>query len=231
MVQTPMIFHIEYLLPILTFWHTISTEISKYKSEALTNNIVSFIHCVTYICHYNYEYNMEYMVHMSIGYFTYDLCKMLYYYYYYYAMKTFVKTNANANANVEFKQSSVYIIHHIVTIYLFIVFFTELSYPPVLYSVYILESSNIMLYISYYIHKEYKHRPVMIAISEGIQLVSNCYYRVFLLSDFIYEHRDYLIYKIGFIEQLTATILYTMGIVWSYLLFLKTIKNVKRLMK
>lgn len=228
MVQTPMIFHIEYLLPILTFWHTISTEISKYKSEAQTNNIVSFIHCVTYLFHFNYGYNMEYMVHISVGYFTYDLCKMLYYYY---AMKTFVKTNANTHANAEFKQSGVYIIHHIVTIYLFSVFFTELSYPPILYSVYILESSNIMLYVSYYLHKEYKHRTGLIAISEGIQFVSNCYYRVFLLSDFVYEHRDYLFYKVSFIEQLTATILYTMGIVWSYLLLLKTIKNVKRLMK
>lgn len=228
MLQTPMIFHIEYLIPILTFWHTISTEVSKYKSDAVTNNIVSFIHCVTYIYHFNYDYNMEYMIHMSIGYFTYDMIRLLYYYY---AMKTFVKTHAHANANVEFKQSGYYILHHVVSIYLISAFFTEVSYPPILYSIYLLEASNIMLYVSYYLHKEYKHRTGLIAISEGVQLITSCYYRVFLVSYFIYDNLDYISYDISFVQQIGGAIIYTMGIVWSYLLFLKNIKNVKQLMK
>lgn len=68
--------NVEYIIPIMTFWHTISIQIAKYKSPQLANNAISFIHCVSFIAHYKYDYHLDYTVHASVAFFMYDLLYM-----------------------------------------------------------------------------------------------------------------------------------------------------------
>lgn len=65
--------NIEYILPLVTFWRTISTQMMKYYPPNIANNAVSFIHCLTFIAHYNYDYNLDYAIHISIAFYLYDL--------------------------------------------------------------------------------------------------------------------------------------------------------------
>ena len=65
--------NIGYIFPLVCFWHTITNEISKYKQTDTSNNIVSLLHCLLFIAHHGYNYNVDYAVHMSIGYYMYDL--------------------------------------------------------------------------------------------------------------------------------------------------------------
>jgi len=176
-----------------------------------------------YLFTFSDENNMEYFVHMTMGYFIYDLMKLLYY--------NYTIRMVAASKNVEVRQTFVYILHHVVTIYLIGLIFTKVGYPPILYSIYMMEASNVMLYVSYQLHKEYKHRQDLIAISEGVQLISNCYYRVYFVNVFIYEHREYLMYKAGIVEQLCVATIYFMGMIWTYVLFLKNIQNYKKMVK
>ena len=58
--------NIGYIIPIICFWNTITNEISKYKQELISSNIVSLIHCLLFMAHHNYDYNLDYAVHMSV---------------------------------------------------------------------------------------------------------------------------------------------------------------------
>ena len=57
---------ISQIIPLVCFWSTVTNEVSKYKQEVVSNNIVSFIHCLLFMAHYNYDYNVNYATHMSI---------------------------------------------------------------------------------------------------------------------------------------------------------------------
>ena len=65
--------NISYIIPLVCFWHTITNEISKYKEEVVSANIVSLIHCLLFMVHHDYDYNIDYAVQMSIVYYMYDL--------------------------------------------------------------------------------------------------------------------------------------------------------------
>ena len=161
--------NIGYLLPLICFWRTISTEISKHKEDAaITNNIVSFIHCVSYIVHYNYDYNLDYAVHMSIGFFIYDLI--------------YIFSSLN-------RKQTPFILHHIASICVLNAALTSASKEHILYAYNILEKSNIMIYISYYLHKQYAEYVRLNIVTDFMQLLVYSYYRLIQLSLFIYNNK------------------------------------------
>ena len=207
--------NISYLLPILCFWHTITTEVSKYKQDAPTNNIVSFIHCISYIVHYNYEYNLDYATHMSIGFYIYDLL---------YILSRIYRTSGDHNAKNEFKCQTPFIIHHLAGMYVLYSSLSGESQEHILDAFNILEKSNIMIYISYYLHKEYAHYLRLNIFSEFCQLVIYSYYRLFGLSLYIYDNRTQF-FRFRYITQFLIIALYCMGYAWSYRLLLKNRTN------
>ena len=211
--------NVGFLIPIVCFWHTISTEISKYKPSAVTNNIVSFIHCISFIGHYHYNYNLDYATHISIGFYIYDLfyiCSCI--------------TTATTTVSKEFKRRLPFILHHLAGMYILNAALREDIQEHVLYAYHILEKSNIMIYISYHLHKEYSHYVRLNNISEFAQLLIYSYYRLCDLSLFVYYRRNHF-FQFPYIIQFLITAVYCMGFMWSYNLVKKNVRNFYSLRK
>jgi len=88
----------------------------------------------------------------------------------------------------------------------------------------ILEKSNIMIYISYHLHKEYAHYLRVNIFSEFCQLLIYSYYRLFVLSLYIYDNRTQF-FRFRYITQFLIIVLYCMGYAWSYRLLRKNRTN------
>jgi hypothetical protein len=167
--------NIEYLIPIVCFWHTISTEIAKHTPPALTNNIVSFIHCLLFIGSYNYDYNLDYAIHISIGFYIYDA---------YYLYLCIVRNKDTL------KKHAPFILHHIAGICILnSTLSSNESYERIRSAYNILEKSNIMLYITYHIHKQYAQYTYLNMAASFIQLLTYSYFRLVELSLYIYTNK------------------------------------------
>ena len=220
--------NIEYILPLVTFWHTISSQIAKYNSPEITNNAVSLIHSVSFIAHYNYDYNMNYAVHASIAFFIYDLLYImrrvfLSYRYHRYHRDDDPYPHPH-NHRHELNKQLPFIAHHIAGIYILYSAITIANGRYILDAFLILEKSNIMIYVSYHLHKQYREYTRINAISEFVQLMTYTYYRLFALSVFIYDRRLTL-FTYPYITQFLVLLVWSMGYVWSYRLLKKNIAN------
>jgi hypothetical protein len=207
--------NVGYLIPLVCFWHTLTTEVSKFKPSAVTNNIVSFIHCISFILHYNYEYNLDYATHMSIGFYIYDLL---------YIFSGIYRCSANDQAKNEFKKRAPFIIHHLAGMYVLNSSLSGEGQEHILYAYNILEKSNIMIYISYHLHKEYAHYLRLNIFSEFAQLLIYSYYRLIDLSFFVYNHQIQF-FRYQYVTQFLIIALYCMGYAWSYKLIEKNRAN------
>lgn len=204
-----------YIPPLVCFWHTISSQISKYNDPAMTNNIVSFIHCLMFLGHYNYDYNLDYAVHMSLGFYIYDL------------LYIFSSLYLNPIKD-EVKRHAPFIIHHIAGMYILIVTLTGDIKDDILPAYKILEKSNIMLYVSYYLHKRYGQYWNLITVCDFIQLLTYSYFRLIDLALYIYNNRGPFS-QFHFMTQFLIIGIYSMGVVWSHRLIQKNIKNIKNI--
>jgi hypothetical protein len=204
--------NIGYIIPLVCFWHTITNEISKHTTqESISNNMIGLIHCLLFTAHHNYDYNVDYAVHMSIGYYIYDLMYIITRIY-------------NVKSKDEFERRFPFIIHHLIGIYLLNASQTGESKYHILYGYNILETSSIMLYVSYHLQKKYANYLHLNIISECIQLLWYSYFRIIKLSSFIYINKTFFL-QFQFITKSVIIILHFMGILWSYKLFKKNIKN------
>jgi hypothetical protein len=208
--------NIGYLIPLVCFWQTISSQIAKYKPPAIANNMVSFIHCLSFIGHYNYDYNMGYAIHISIGFFFYDLL---------YIFSLLYRTPIKD----EVKRHAPFIIHHVAGIYVLNAALSGEGREHILYAYNILEKSNIMLYISYYVRKQYAEHLKLNAITDFIQLLSYSYYRLVALSLFIYTNSSHF-FQFHFMTQFLIIGIYSMGYAWSHRLLKKNIANYNTLL-
>ena len=223
-MYTPLLrimLNILYLLPIITFWHTITTEIKKHKPNTdVVNNMVSAIHCVGYIVQYNhnysYNYSMNYAIHVSIGYYIYDLI---------YLLRSIYAADATHSIKRSARLPTIFAIHHIVGMYLlYDMLILENAGPlPQIYN--LAEISNLMLYVSSHLYKEYPTHKTAISISEFIQLIWYSYFRIIQVSVVIYQQKSF------FIEYSVACnccfiMLYAMSIAWSGKLLKKNIVNI-----
>ena len=209
--------NIGYLTPIVCFWRTISTEISKHKEDAITNNIVSFIHSVSFIVHYNYDYNLDYAVHISIGFFIYDLI---------YILSGLYRTRIKD----EHKRQTPFIIHHIAGMCVLKAALTGESKEHILFAYHILEKSNIMIYVSYYLHKQYAQYVRLNTLSDFVQLLSYSYFRLFQLSVYIYNNKEQF-FQLQIMTQILIVGIYCMGLAWSHRLLTKNMANFYALKK
>ena len=214
--------NIEYIIPLVTFWHTITTEIMKYQPPSIANNLVSFIHCITFIGHYNYDYNVEYAVHISIGFYAYDL---FFIFSQMYAARARAKT-MSCDRTETLKKQTPFIIHHIVGMGILYATLTGESREHILGGYIILEKSNIMIYISYYIHKQYAEYQRLNGLSDFVQLLFYAYYRLVALSLFVYHNRD-AFFQFHFTTQFMILGIHGMGFAWSHRLLKRNIANIR----
>jgi len=210
--------HIEYLLPIIAFWHTITTEIQKHKQHAgIVNNTVSAIHCALYIFQYHYnhydELAMNYTVHVSIGYFIYDLICILYFIY-----------NAIINRQNPSRNNVVYVFHHIIGLYLLNDILTSIYADILLHAYYLAEISNFTLYTSYHLRKEYPNHKTITIVFDVFQLIWYSYFRIIKISLLLYDNAHHF-FEYTLAGQSYLIILHALGIIWTCALIKKNIVN------
>jgi len=223
--------NIEYIIPLVTFWNAISSQFSKYLPLEIANNAVCFIHSVSFIAHYNYDFNLNYTVHASIAFFIYDLFYILRHIFLFYRyhrdhsedplphpLPHPLKYKDELNKKIPF------IAHHIAAIYILYYAITlDIGYK-IIDAFILLEKSNIMIYVSYHLHKQCREYTRINALSEFVQLMTYTYYRLFALSVFIYDHR-LILFEFPYMTQFLILLVCSMGYVWSYRLLKKNIAN------
>jgi hypothetical protein len=207
--------NISYIIPIICFWNSILKETLKYKQESTAKNIVHLIHSLVFILHHNYNYNIDYAIHTSIGFYVYDLM---------YIISSILKMKTKN----EFIKHFPYVIHHLITIYILNASFMIEIKELILYGYNFLEMSNIMLYVSHHIHKEYNDHLEMNAASEFIQLLWYSYFRIIQFFSFVYENKIHF-FRFNFTTQTVIIIIYFMGVLWTCKLTKKNINNYQRL--
>ena len=226
------------IIPIMAAWHLSFMEISKHKSEAVSKNLNHLLHSLIFIAHYANDYNLSYATHISIGFYLYDTVYLMQSAMQLFCVASVEKIMQKATATeatateatateATAKATAPYLLHHAITIYLLNLAITEPVYAAsMLHGCYILEASNIMLYVSYHVRKEHADRKELIMLSELVQLGWYTYYRIFKLTAFLYTIRaEALQLGIGGCAML-ATV-YAMGVLWSYKLLIKNMRNCK----
>lgn len=220
-----------FIIPIMATWHLTFMGISKYKSEAVSKNLNHLLHSLIYIAHYANDYNLPYATHVSIGFYLYDtVCLMQS------AMQLFCvastekimhKATATGATATGATATAPYLLHHAITIYLLNIAITEpVHTASMLHGYYILETSNIMLYVSYHVRKEHAVRKDLIMLSEVIQLGWYTYYRIFKLTAFLCSIRAE-VFQLGIGGCAMLATVYAMGVLWSYKLLIKNMRNCK----
>jgi hypothetical protein len=178
--------------------------------------MVSAIHSIVYILHYNYNYNMDYAIHASAGYYIYDL------FYIFQCIRA--SSSASSATTHQLQQRAPYIIHHLIGTYLLYDTLMSDNTGPLLHAYYLLEASNIMIYVSYHLHKEYRAYKTVISFAEFIQLLWYSYYRVYRFSSLVYNDQPRF-FEFSRTSQCFIVILYTMGVVWTCKLVKRNIAN------
>jgi len=201
-------FNLGYILPIVMSCHLLLLELVKYKKEEVSKNIIHFIHGLIFIACHDYKTDMIYVTHISMGFYIYDLI---------YLCTSIVKVKDKVSKQVP------YIVHHIITTKILYTSLYNSYFLSILKGYYIFEMSNMMLYISYHIHKEYKNDK-LIFVTDFIQLIWYSYFRIFKILLFSYSVRDQ-IFEQTIILQIMLFIIYLMGVSWSYNLVIKNINN------
>ena len=247
---TTMTMSMSFIIPIMATWHLTFMGISKYKSEAVSKNLNHLLHSLIYIAHYASDYNLPYATHISIGFYLYDtVCLMQS------AMQLFcvastekimqkatatgattttatgatttTATGATTTTATTTANTAPYLLHHAITIYLLNIAITEpVHTASMLHGYYILETSNIMLYVSYHVRKEHAVRKDLIMLSEVIQLGWYTYYRIFKLTAFLCSIRAE-VFQLGIGGCAMLATVYAMGVLWSYKLLIKNMRNCK----
>lgn len=219
--------NIEYIIPLVTFWNAISSQFSKYLPLEIANNAVCFIHSVSFIAHYNYDFNLNYTVHASIAFFIYDLFYILrhiFLFYRYHRDHSEDPLPHPLKYKDELNKKIPFIAHHIAAIYILYYAITLDNGYKIIDAFILLEKSNIMIYVSYHLHKQRREYTRINALSEFVQLMTYTYYRLFALSVFIYDHR-LILFEFPYITQFMILLVCSMGYVWSYRLLKKNIAN------
>jgi hypothetical protein len=201
-------FNVGYVIPIIMSCHLLLLELVKYKKEEVSKNIIHFIHALIFIFCHNYESDMVYTTHISIGFYTYDLI---------YLFVSILKDKSKAS------QHASYIVHHLITVRILYYSLYSIYSSLILNAFYTLELSNTMLYISYHIHKEYKNHKLIYS-TDFIQLIWYSYYRIIKMILFIFKIKNELLDNHISIP-IMVFIIYLMGASWSYKLVKINIKN------
>ncbi len=161
---------------------------------------------------------MNYAIHVSIGYYIYDLV---------YLLRVIYTTSATTNHSIKksTRLSKIFAIHHIIGLYLLYDMLNVENVEPLSYIFNLAEISNLMLYVSSHLHKEYPTHKTVISIAEFIQLVWYFYFRLIRSSIIIYQEQSFF-KEYSVVSNCCFVILYVMSVVWAGQLVKKNIANI-----
>ena len=225
---TPML-HVSYIIPSMALWHLVFAELSKHKPQAVSKNITHLLHSLVFLLHYSSDHDLQYATHISLGFYIYDTACL---------MQTAAREFCLASTEKIMHHrpsaagsSPAPFLHHAIAIYMLATALTAPQHTAsLLRGHYILETSNIMLCVSYHVRKEHAARPALIAASELVQLVWYTYYRIFKFTPMLYEtSAEALTRGIGAVTMLG--IIYAMGAAWSYRLLMKNVHNYRAMLR
>jgi len=194
------------------FWHISFSAINQlHKHHDISKNINHFIHALLFVVFYKTLpiYTIPYIIDLSIGFYIYDVFFIFY--------KLLIQQE-------KLMRHLPYIFHHSLAFFgLFVAKDIRIQNYTLNYY-YLLEYSNFMIYISYHIHKKYAEYKNLIIVSECFQYIWYSYFRIgrFLMytaqiSDIIFEQHISMF--------LVLVLLFSMGLIWSYNLFLKCFRE------
>jgi hypothetical protein len=207
-------FNIGYIIPIVMSWHLLLSELIKYKKEEVGKNIMHFIHGLIFIVYHNYYNNntdMIYATHISIGFYIYDFLYLTAY---------IIKFKDKIS------QHAPYIVHHMFTVIILYNSLYNIYFISILNGYYIFEMSNMMLYVSYHIHKEHNINKKLLFFITFIQLLWYSYFRTVKILFFCYSIK-YQIFEQSAVLQTMLVIIFLMGLSWIYKLTIKNINNLR----
>jgi hypothetical protein len=180
--------------------------------------MVSAIHCSLYLLQYQFNHDdklaMKYTVHVSIGYFIYDLI---------YILQTIY--NATIKRHPPPQNHVVYVFHHIIGLYLLNDTLTSIYSDSILHAYYFAEVSNLTLYTSYYLRKEYPNHKTITVVFDAFQLIWYSYFRIIQISLLLYDNAAQF-FDYTLVGQASLVIIHTMGILWTCALIKKNIVNI-----
>jgi hypothetical protein len=183
--------------------------------------MVSAIHCSLYLLQYQYNHDdklaMNYTVHVSIGYFIYDLL---------YILRTIYIASLSGEKPPQ--NYYIYVLHHILGLYLLNDTLTSIYTGTLLRAYYLAEISNLSLYLSYHLHKEYPTHKRIIYFADLIQLIWYSYFRIIRISLLLYDNASQF-FDYTLAGQASLVIIYIMSFLWTCALIQKNIANIASL--
>ena len=153
----PML-HVSYIIPSMALWHLVFAELSKHKPQAVSKNITHLLHSLVFLLHYSSDHDLQYATHISLGFYIYDTACLMQT-----AAREFCLASTekimHRHPSAAGSSPAPFLLHHAIAIYMLA---TALTAPQntasLLCGYYILETSNIMLCVSYHVRKEHAPR-------------------------------------------------------------------------
>jgi hypothetical protein len=130
-----------------------------------------------------------------------------------------------AKKTTQQKQYIIYVVHHFIGLYILHTALTDdKNVDKFLYFYYLAELSNITMYLSYHIRKEYPTRHDMLRVSEFAQLLWYSYFRI-IRSSIVLYYDEFGLFDYPVVYQYSVYLIYVMGILCSWSLVKKNIAN------
>ena len=178
-----------------------------HSNLKIVKNVTHFFHAILFIFLYKIVDHsiIDYPIILSFGFYFCDLFYILH--------NIVIKTE-------KFIRRLPYLVHHFITNYALYIALNNYCREQILYIFYILEYSNLVLYIGYHIQKQYSTYKNLILVVQCFQFVWYTYFRV--IRFVIYMFNIFAIfYNVYLSIQLVAIILFLMGVTWSWKIFQK----------
>ena len=199
-----------YIVVFLGLWRLLFLGLCRFINDNLSKNIVHFIHALIFVLYYNTNYDKSYLIDLSSSFYIYDL---------FYIISQIIQLKSSIYAQGPF------VLHHIIAIYGLHMSSLDILSEFVLKIYYILENSNFMLYIAYHVNKTCKKDTYFVKFIELVQYFWYTYFRVVYFTSFIISNINTIVTHKDIVSQIVLIILYSMGLFWSYKLFIKNTQN------
>jgi len=197
-----------YLLPLIILWQLLLTilNLKMYSNIDLNKNIIHALHALIYVSLYYLQY-YDTLINFTISFYIYDILFILF--------TLFTKKK-------QLSDQKTYLIHHIISIYIFDLAYNGVATDYIVTSGNVLEISNFSIYLAYHAIKTSDNKFINLLI-QSFQFVWYSYFRIVVFGIYIINNREPILKLNYFILSLT-TMFYLMGMFWSYALYNKILK-------
>jgi hypothetical protein len=194
------------LFVLILFWELIySILLSVFIEHKIANNIRGFINNLLFILYYNILPNVA-IIYIPLSSYIFDTYLI---YKNSKTIKSFIKEPMT--------------IHHIISIIAGLYIINDHLRYEIFAIYYITYLSNIFIFVSYHFIKTMPTYKLLNNVILIIQMLVYCYYRIYILSTYLYDEYDKIL-LLSLHDAVFIGLIYIMGIVWSCKLLYKTSK-------